>query len=228
MDYSMFDMPYEIRDFVKDALAAGKTREATADALRQAGWRDDEIRNALDAFADVPFGLPVPKRKPYVSAQEAFMYLLLFLTLYVSAVSLGTIGFQLVNAWMPDTIPVYMDYRTSALRQALASLIIAYPIFFTLSALLRKAISRDPEKRNSKIRKWLTYITLFIASGVIIGDLISLVFSFLQGELTIRFVLKIGIIAAIAGTIIGYYIWEIREDEKAKTDASAPAKRARA
>jgi hypothetical protein len=218
---------YEIRDFVKDALAAGKTREETSAALREAGWREDEIRNALDAFADVAFGLPVPKRKPYVSAQEAFLYLLLFLTLYVSAVSFGTLGFQLVNAWLPDKIPAYMDYRTSALRQALAALIIAYPIYLALSAILRRAVSRDPEKRNSKIRKWLTYITLFIASGVIIGDLISLVFNFLQGELTLRFVLKIMIIAAIAGTVIGYYIWEIREDEKAKADTS-PQKRIRA
>jgi len=212
-------MPYDIRDFVKDALRAGKTREDIAGALRQGGWQEDEIHNAIDAFADVPFEIPVPKRKPYLSAQEAFMYLLLFLTLYVSAISFGTICFQLVNTWLPENLPAYMDYRTDILRQAIASVIIAYPVFLGLSALLRRAIARDPEKRNSKIRKWLTYITLFIASGVIIGDLISLVFSFLQGELTLRFILKIFIIASIAGTIIGYYIWEIREDETLKTEA---------
>jgi hypothetical protein len=210
-------MPYEIRDFVKDALAAGKNRADISAVLGQSGWRDDEIRNALDAFADVPFGIPVPKRKPYMSAQEAFMYLLLFLTLYVSAVSLGTVCFQLVNAWLPDPVDIYRTmFQSNAIREGVSAIIIAYPLYLLLSFLLRRAIARDPEKRNSKIRKWLTYITLFIASGVIIGDLISLVFNLLQGELTLRFILKIFVIAAIAGAIFGYYLWEIREDEKVK------------
>jgi hypothetical protein len=210
-------MPYDIREFVKDALAAGKSRADIAQALGGGGWREDEIRNALDAFADVPFSVPVPKRKPYLSAQEAFMYLLLFLTLYVSAVSFGTVCFQLINSWLPDPVDVYrISFQQSAIRQALAAIIIAYPVFLGLSITLRRAVSRDPEKRSSKIRKWLTYITLFIASGVIIGDLITLVFNFLQGELTLRFILKIVVVAAIAGAILGYYLWESREDEAAR------------
>ncbi len=209
-------MTTELRDFVKEALAAGTSRSDIAQVLKQSGWRDDEVRTALEAFADVAFPVPVPKRKPYLSAQEAFMYLLLFLTLYISAVSFGTICFQLVNSWLPDRIAPTYAYQLSAIRQALSSLIIAYPVFLGLSIALRKAVTKDPEKRSSKIRKWLTNITLFIASGVIIGDLITLVFNLLQGELTLRFVLKVVIVGAIAGTIFGYYLWEMRQDERTK------------
>jgi hypothetical protein len=95
-----------------------------------------------------------------------------------------------------------------------ASLIIAFPVFLYVSWLLNKAIVKDPEKRSSKIRKWLTYITLFVAAGVIIGDLIALVFNMLGGELTLRFILKVLTVGSIAGSIFGYYLIELRKEEK--------------
>lgn len=205
-----------IHEFIREALMKGASRQDIQKALGKAGWQQDEITNALDSFADIPFIIPVPKRKPYVSAQEAFMYLVLFLTLYISAIGLGTLLFQFINRWLPD--PLLNDYSRfgslGLIRQATASLIIAYPIFLAMTISLRRAIVRDPEKRSSKIRKWLTYITLFIAAGIIIGDLITLVMSFLNGDLTLRFILKVLTIGGIAGTIFGYYLWDLKRDNE--------------
>ena len=202
--------------FVREALAKGIARKEISDALIKAGWQEDEIATALAAYADITFAIPVPKRKPYASAQEAFMYLLLFLTLYVSAISLGTLLFQLINTWLPDVLTdMYSGTaRLSMIRESTASLIIAYPVFMWMTILLRKGIKRDPEKRASKIRKWLTYITLFFAAGTIIGDLISLVFNLLSGDITVRFILKILTIAVIAGLIFGYYLWDMKRDKE--------------
>ena len=75
-------------------------------------------------------------------------------------------------------------------------------------------MKKDPEKRSSKVRKWLTYITLFIAAGIIIGDLITVVTGLLAGELTMRFILKALIVLVIAATIFGYYLWSLRQEEK--------------
>jgi len=202
--------------FVREALVKGISREDIDAALLKAGWQPDEIATALAAYADIPFAIPVPKRKPYASAQEAFMYLLLFLTLYVSAISLGTLLFQLVNTWLPDALTdMYSGTaRLSMIRQSTASLIIAYPIFMWMTVLLRKGIKKDPDKRASKIRKWLTYITLFLAAGTIIGDLIALVNNLLNGDLTFRFILKILIIGGIAGLIFGYYFWDMKRDKE--------------
>lgn len=205
-----------IQEFVKESLIRGESRERIRQVLAKAGWQLDEISNALDAYADIPFSVPVPKRKPYISAQEAFMYLLLFLTLYISAISFGTLLYQFINHWLPNPLVdgYATSYQLSTIRQSTAAIIIAYPLFLWLTKKLRDAMNKDPEKRSSKIRKWLTYITLFIAAGVIIGDLIALVFNLLSGDLTLRFVLKVITVGGIAGLIFGYYLWDMKRDHE--------------
>lgn len=209
-------MNNDLQLFVKEGLEKGLSREKLAKALGSAGWPEDEVKTALDAYAEVDFPIAVPKRKPYLSAREAFMYLVMFLTLYISAISLGTILFQFVNRWLPDAVEYsYLyDSTTSIIRSATAALIITFPVFYWMSRTLRRAIARDPEKRASKVRKWLTYVTLFVAAGVIIGDLITLVSYFLSGEITTRFMLKVLIVLAISGSIFGYYLWDLRGEEK--------------
>jgi hypothetical protein len=210
-------MTIDLGQFVRDALAKGAKRTEIQETLLKAGWRQDEITNALDQFLDVDFPIPVPRRKPYLSAREAFLYLLMFLTLYISAFSFGTLVFQFVNRWLPDALSdryMALDSITSAIRMGTASLIIAFPIFLFISWVLTKAIDKDPEKRGSRVRKWLTYVTLFIAAGVIIGDFITMIYNLLAGELTLRFVIKIITVAVIAGAIFGYYLWDLRKEEK--------------
>ncbi|MEK7116103.1 MAG: DUF5671 domain-containing protein [Patescibacteria group bacterium] len=210
-------MPNDIKLFVQSALEKGASRNQIQDILTKAGWPQDEIQNALDQYLDVAFPVPVPRRKPYLSAREAFLYLLLFLTLYISAISFGTLIFQYVNRWLPDfTVDRYLSIEsiTNTIRWATASLVIAFPLYLWISKLLAKGIARDSEKRSSRVRKWLTYITLFIAAAVIIVDLITLIFNLLGGELTLRFVIKVATIGVIAGAIFGYYLWDLRGEEK--------------
>jgi hypothetical protein len=59
--------------------------------------------------------------------------------------------------------------------------------------------------RNVKIRKWLIHLTLFAAALIIIGDLVRIIFSFLEGELTARFLLKALTVLFVAGSVFGYY-----------------------
>ncbi|HPF95525.1 MAG TPA: DUF5671 domain-containing protein [bacterium] len=208
-------MNQELQLFVRESLAKDQSREAIAEALKKGGWPQDEIDSALAAYADVAFPVAVPKRKPYLSAKEAFLYLVLFMTLYISAISLGTILFQFINRAFPDTIYSYgYDGTASIIRGALSAMIIAFPVFLGVSSVLRKAILKNPEKRSSKIRKWLTYVTLFGATTTIIIDLITILTSLLGGELTARFFLKALTVLVIAGSIFGYYLWDLRSEEK--------------
>ena len=100
------------------------------------------------------------------------------------------------------------------MRWATASLVIAFPIFLFISRHIQLAIARDPIKRLSPIRRWLTYLTLFIAASILIGDLTTLVYNLLGGELTIRFILKVLVVGAIAGTVFGYYLGDVRREER--------------
>lgn len=210
-------MAYDLQPFLKQALERGETKSNIAHALKEAGWTDEEISSSLAAFVSVEgFPLPVPRREPYVSAREAFLYLVLFLTLYITAVSFGTLLFSFIERAIPDVIQArrYTGMATLAtIRTSTASLIITFPIFAILNRVLEKGLERDPQKRGSKVRKWLTYFTLFVAAVSIIIDLITLVGSLLSGELTTRFLLKIAVVILIAGTAFGYYLWDLRRDE---------------
>lgn len=66
----------------------------------------------------------------------------------------------------------------------------------------------------SRPRKWLTYLTLFVAGAFLVGDAATLVYNALGGELTIRFVLKVATIAIIAGGIFTFFLSEMRKDER--------------
>ena len=159
---------------------------------------------------------PVPKPRPYLSAREAFLYLILFATLYVAAWNLGSLLFDLINRAFPD--PTATDYQVARLgdsiRWSASSVIIAFPVFLYVAWYLGRELARSPIKRLSAVRRWLTYLTLFVAAAVLIGDMITLVYNVLGGELSIRFVLKVLVAAVIAGTIFGFYLHDLRREEK--------------
>jgi hypothetical protein len=209
-------MNIELQACIREALSKGVSRAKIKDALLKAGWRDDEVKTSLEFFADVDFPVPVPRRKPYLNAREAFLYLVLFFTLYISSFSFGTSLFQFINRGFPDPLQAaYIIEETSqAIRWSTSAMVIAFPVYLFVSWLLTKAIKKDPDKRSSKVRKWLTYITLFVTAGILIGDLITLVYNFLGGDLTTRFVLKVIVVAAIAGSVFAYYLWDLQSEEK--------------
>ena len=64
------------------------------------------------------------------------------------------------------------------------------------------------------MRRWLTYLTLLLAVTVLVCDLIALVHSLLGGDLTLRFVLKVLVVGAIAGGIFGFYLADLRREER--------------
>jgi hypothetical protein len=202
--------------FVKDALARGLPRAQILEVLHKAGWTSEQTRGALAAFAEIEFPIPVPRARPYLSAREAFMYLVLFGTLYVSAYYLGSLVFDFINRAYPDpaqTFENYEEYVRQSMRWSVSALIVAFPVFLYTSWLTGRAILQDPTKRASKVRRWLTYWTLLVAAGALLGDVTTLVYNLLGGELTVRFVLKIVTVGLISGTAFTYYLRDLRLDE---------------
>jgi hypothetical protein len=209
-------MTSELREFVRDALGRGMPRASIREKLLEAGWRPEEVQTALDAFAEIESPVPVPRRRPYLSARETFFYLVLFVTLYLTAINVGSVLIQAVNRTVPGVAGTSSEmerFSAEAVRGAAAGIVIAFPIFLFMSRLIGRSNARDPEKRASKIRKWLTYITLFVSACVIIGDLTFLVTQVLSGELVLRVGLKILAIFLIAGVIFAHYLSDLRREE---------------
>jgi hypothetical protein len=200
--------------FARESLLRGLGKSEIRKAMLEAGWTEDQVRNAVDAYADVTFPVPIPKPRPQLSARDAFLYLVMFTTLYFSSYNLGSLIFDFINKALPD--PTVLAYRTGwdSMRWSASSLIVAFPTFLFLSFYINKDVTRNPVKRLSPIRRWLTYLTLFVASCVLIGDVTTLIYNTLGGELTSRLVLKVLTVGAIAGTAFGYYLSDLRREER--------------
>jgi len=203
---------HQLASFVKESLQSGKTREEIAKALGGAGWPGAQIANALDAYADIPFSVPVPKPRASLTAREAFLYLLMFSTLYFAAWNLGNLLFILIDRAFPEGNRGF--YLFDPQRWSTAAVIIGFPVFLLLARYINKQIELNPFKRLSPARRWLTYLTLFLASATLLGDITTLIYNLLGGDLTIRFVLKILVVALIAGSCFTYYLLDLRKEEK--------------
>ena len=207
-------MNEELTRFVREALVRGASRAQIGEALSGAGWRRGDIDKALAAFEDREFVLPVPRPRPYLGAREAFLYLVLFASLYTAAISIGNAVFVLINRAFPDaafTSPASVS--TDVLRWALSFLIVSFPLFLFIQRTVNRMLQKNPELHSSRIRKWLTYMTLFLAAGVLVGDGIAVLYYALGGELGWRFVLKVIVVGAIAGSVFGYYRFDLRRDD---------------
>ena len=144
--------------------------------------------------------------------KDVFLHLLSIITLYVSSGALITLFFQYINILIPDKLqPIYFTGVAEAIRFSMASLIIVFPVYIFSCRILNEDYKSEPGKRELKIRKWLVYFTLFVAAGIIIGDLVSLIYSFLGGEITGRFILKIFSILLVVGSIFFYYLMDLKE-----------------
>ncbi len=203
-----------ISGFVHEALSRGISRKDITAELIKGGWTLKEISSALDEFVESDLSIPVPRKHVSSSPKETFLYLMLFAALYASAFALGSVFFDLINLWMPLPAEPAMPSIYS-LRFGLATVLVAFPIFLFMSRLISRAILQNPGQRISPVRRWLTYMTLFIAAISIVADLITLIIKFLEGDVTTRFGLKILVVAVLAGGAFIYYLRDLRRDEMA-------------
>lgn len=150
------------------------------------------------------------------SSRDAFYYLLQFVTLAVGATALGNVWFALINKW--TTSPNLNEYfTTESLIFGLSSLIIAGPAYLTLSWWIRRSFVTKIVNPASALRKWLSYFTMFVTAVITLSDGIGVLYTFLNGDFTVRFFLKALTILMISGSIFTFYLWDIRREEPVPT-----------
>jgi hypothetical protein len=99
----------------------------------------------------------------------------------------------------------------------MAAIIVTFPLFLYLSRKLLMEMMEHAEKTWSIVRRWLTYLTLFIAAMALAGDVITLIFRLLEGEISIRFLLKVTVVFVVAGITFSYYILSLRTSPAEKS-----------
>jgi len=147
-------------------------------------------------------------------AKFAFFYLLSLISLISLAMATGSIIFQIINKYVVDVLnELRGTYSSSSLRFSISSIIISAPIFYYVSHLINKSLHSGELEKDSQIRKWLSYLILLISFIVMSGWFVGIIFNFLDGELTLKFILKAITAVAIAGTVFSYYFYDLKRKE---------------
>jgi hypothetical protein len=197
----------ELDSFLRAAKDRGASDEFLVNLLKQQGWPERTIYQALGRHYAEATGLPLPEaRSNLESAREAFYHLLAFGTLGTWVFAIGWIWFALIDSWLPD--PGFASYRYWSMRNMswqIAGILVSFPVFVFATRSILRDMAETPGKAASWVRRWLTNLALLITALVFIGDLMGLLAVFLQGELSSRFVLKSLVVLALAGGVFWYY-----------------------
>ncbi|MDO8664188.1 MAG: DUF5671 domain-containing protein [Candidatus Liptonbacteria bacterium] len=143
--------------------------------------------------------------------RDVFMYLLNTITLYVSTFSFLNLVFEYINIAFPDKLNFYYNPGDSV-RWTLSLFIIIFGVFVWTSKFIEKDLVGNPDKSDLKIRKWLIYLTIFLAALLLIGDLVALIYNFLGGDLTAPFILKVLSVFAVGGVTFWYYLYNLKKN----------------
>ena len=141
--------------------------------------------------------------------RSVFVYLLTFLTLYLSALGAAMLIWGLADHWFRDPLDTYVG--NGPVRSGIAMLVVAFPLFLYLNVVVRRSVETGDAAGRSLVKRVLTYLTLFLVAITTIVDLISVIYTFLGGDLTARFAVRGLGILMIAGFVFLYYLGDLRE-----------------
>jgi hypothetical protein len=161
---------------------------------------------------------PTSKDHSESTARDVFSYLLMTSMLIAGVIAFLTLVFQYVNVQLPDTLDYWPQGYLNSMRGAIATLVVVWPVHNLMSWLINSDAKKDSAKQNIWVRKWLIHLTLFISAIAVIVDLVTLVGTFLDGELSTRFLIKVASVLIVAGCVFAYYLWELRRDINEKTN----------
>lgn len=145
-------------------------------------------------------------------AKSFVMQLASLITLFISIPAFIALVFAIINLQFPDAAEAYWQISSaeSSIRYAIAILVIFFPAYLYLTRRVNEA-RRGEGALYHTLTKWLIYLALLVAGLTILGDLAMVVYYFLNGEITTRFLLKAAALVAIIGSVSAYYALDARD-----------------
>ncbi len=214
-----------LSDYVTRRLDAGRSGAEICAELMAVGWSREAAEHAyrdglialgipLPDTTHTPTGIPAGTATQKAATLDVAINLFSFILLGIVMGALITLSFSLVDQALPAPHAVLADDLAMGLsreiHQSIASLAIAFPLYAFAMAWWLRRFAGGQERSEARLTKWFTYLVLLLASVVMVCDLIALVYSLLQGDMTTRFLLKVLIIFALAGSVFGFYLFERR------------------
>jgi hypothetical protein len=227
----------ELINYIKKTLDLNISKEEIIQKLVSNGWSPEQINTAFFAIEN---SIPTPNQSPTIppisppstttttnnqpigSMFDTFIHILLFVSLYIGAISLGNVLYSLINHFLP---PIYSNGRFGSLMSSgyvsnsmstwyLSALIISIPLFSFVFLYINKKTKDFPALQQLKTRRFFTYLTLIITVLISIYKLITLLNSIFSGDLTVNAFSKFIVIIGISLSIFFYYFNEVGGDRQ--------------
>lgn len=134
------------------------------------------------------------------------------IALYLSASFLITLVFGLINISYPSASDTYWEIEsaTESIRIGIAMLLVFFPTYLVLTRLMNRFRRVEQGALYQNITKWLIYLSLLIGGLVLLGTLVTTIYTFLNGDLTTRFLLKAATVLVVVGAAFHYYILDAK------------------
>ncbi len=133
-------------------------------------------------------------------------------SLYLSLGFLLSLLFSIVNISFPDAIDDYwtIEGNHDMVRVSIAMLVVFFPTYLFLTRTVNKIRRTAADGTYLSLTKWLVFLSLLVGGGVLLGDLVAVIMSFLEGEITQRFILKALAVFVVVGSAFHYYILDTK------------------
>lgn len=222
-------------NFISQKIGEGETIDQIKTQLIQMGFSNEDINLAYlvastnkSSISPLPFSQSqqnfgyannINKNikektddKNTVKAGETAINILSFVALGFVISSFITLCFTTINYIFKDVISdssYYSDkYTYQTINYAVAVILVAFPIYFFSARFWLSVFRKDPDKKEDGLTKFVTYLVLIFSIIVLAGDLVTIIYNFLQGELSARFFLKALTILITACFVFGFYFFE--------------------
>lgn len=160
----------------------------------------------METTSPAPASVSTAKTTP----KDFFLWLLTVIALYGSISSLIALLFEYINYSFPDALAYAGDPYGGTVRFSMAALIVLVPTTLVCLRLIRSSIQEEAGKALIWVRHWALVLTLFIATVTILIDLVTLINTFLGGEITIRFGLKVAAVLLIAVSVFLHFLADLK------------------
>jgi hypothetical protein len=134
------------------------------------------------------------------------------IALYVSISFTLSILFGVINKLFPDPIETIWQVESANqnIRLGIAMLVVFFPAYITCTYYIQRIRREKMTEMYDSFIKWLIYLSLLAGSIVILGTLVSVIYNFLNGDLTLRFFLKAFSILVLLAVTVTYYVGDLK------------------
>ena len=203
----------ELLEYISTNLALSVSVEEIKSKLLSVGWDENTVSAHIDFSTNQELkNVPVPSSDKNYHLWDIFINLVNYISLFVVVITL----IVLLNKVIGYYYDKYDMYRVLDLSVQLALLITTVPIFFISFLNNSKRIALKPELKNILVKKLLNYLVLLSCFITFVIAVTTAIASFLSGEITIGFILKVLNVITVVGLVFVYYYFDVKHDKELK------------